>query len=227
MGTLAHQLTNMARNQATACSTLKDIFDTGTLKVDGNRTSITTSDINELIASMKQSADQHMNLLTLFAKVTKVDDRRPCSLLEAVQQAITLFQTALLQNEITVNFDVDTSLRIDVPFYVAALALANLIGNAKDAMEPGKTISITAREEEEGVICQVKDTGKGVAPKLEPYIFNLGVTSKQYSGGWGLYLVKRSLIENRANIEMTETGPGGTTFTIWFPLHQAIRSAAD
>jgi signal transduction histidine kinase len=227
MGTLAHQLTNMARNQAAACSTLKNTFDTGTVKVNGSRGGITNSDISELIASMKWSADEHMNLLTLFTKVTKVDDRRPCSLLEAVQQAVTLFRTALLQNEIRVNLDVDACLRIDVPFYVAALALGNLIGNAKDEMEPGKSISITAWEEEAGVVCKITDTGKGVDPKVAPGIFNLGVTTKPHSGGWGLYLVKRSLLENGANIELTETGPGGTTFVVWFPLPQVGGSSMD
>jgi signal transduction histidine kinase len=227
MGTLAHQLTNMARNQAAACSTLKEMFDTGTVKVNGGRTGITTSDISELIGAMKWSADEHMSLLTLFTKVTKVDDRRPCSLLEAVQQATTLFRTALLQNEINVEQDVDPSLRIDVPFYVAALALGNLIGNAKDAMGPGKSISIEAAEKGDGVVCKVTDTGQGVDPKLAPFVFNLGVTSKPYSGGWGLYLVKRSLLENGANIELSETGPAGTTFTIWFPSPQVSGSAAD
>jgi signal transduction histidine kinase len=226
MGTLIHQLTNMARNQAAACATLKDMFDTGTVKVNGGRTGITSSDIRELIAAMKWSADEHMSLLTLFNKVTKVDDRRPCSLLEAVQQAITLFKTALLQNDITVTNDVDPSLRIDVPFYVAALALGNLIGNAKDAAVAGDTIHITAREEEAGVVCKITDTGRGVDPKLIPLIFNLGVTTKPYSGGWGLYLVKRSLLENGANIELTQTDQSGTTFTIWFPLPAAASVGA-
>lgn len=218
MGTLAHQLTNMARNQAAACATLKDMFDMGAVKVNGGRANITTSDISELIGAMKWSADEHMSLLTLFTKVTKVDDRRPCSLLEAVQQATMLFRMALLQNDIHVEQDVDASIRIDVPFYVAALALGNLIGNAKDAMSPGQTITIRAREEQEGVVCEVTDTGKGVDPKLAPFIFNLGVTSKPYSGGWGLYLVRRSLLENGANIELTRTDGSGSTFTIWFPL---------
>jgi signal transduction histidine kinase len=221
MGTLAHQLTNMSRNQAAACSTLENIFDVGALTtVDVQSPTVTTSDVGKLIHSMRLSADAQMNLLEAFSKVTKVDDRRPCVLLEAVSQAITLFQTALLQNEITVDIQVDPSLKIDVPFYVAALALGNLISNAKDAIDTtGKTISIVAHEEDGRVKCDVRDEGAGVDPRVASNIFNLGVTTKAYSGGWGLYLVKRSLLENGANIELANNGSkgDGTTFRIWFP----------
>jgi signal transduction histidine kinase len=218
MGTLAHQLTNMARNQSAACSTLENILDMGVLQsVEVDHIKVTLSEISGLIRTMKRSADKHMNLLEAFAKVTKVDDRRPCSLVEAVHQAVTLFQTALLQSEIDVKVDVDPAFRIDVPFYVAALGLGNLISNAKDAMGTGKTIWVKAYERDGGISCQVRDEGSGIDPKLKPHIFNLGVTTKPYSGGWGLYLVKRSLLENGANIELTETNQNGTTFTIWFP----------
>jgi signal transduction histidine kinase len=235
MGTLAHQLTNMARNQAVACSALENILDVGVLKVgDGQTSKVTSSDVSDLIHSMKQSADQHMHLLEAFTQVTKVDDRRPCSLLEAVQQAATLFQTALLQNEITVEIAVDPDFKIDLPFYVAALAVGNLISNAKDAMtldmiSSGKKIFIKAYENDGGISCEVRDEGKGIDPRLAPHIFKLGVTTKPYSGGWGLYLVKRSLLENGADIVLTEPGSNGdgATFSIWFPSPMANSVAAD
>jgi sensor histidine kinase regulating citrate/malate metabolism len=112
-------------------------------------------------------------------------------------------------------------LRIDVPFNVALLAIANLISNAKDAIgKRGGNIWIEAEDAGDMIHCYVMNDGPTVDPDIKGRIFRqIGATTKQDQNihGWGLYLVYRSLIENRGYIELTSSNPGETKFTIRFP----------
>jgi signal transduction histidine kinase len=183
----------------------------------GNLT--TTDDIQQLMRSMKLSAEQMRKLLSSITGITRTDERRPCQLLEAVQQACDLFETSLLQRKINIRIAVDKHLMLDVPFSIATLALANLISNAKDAMPKGGEIRIDAEANRDMVLCRVIDQGHGIPTKIQHRVFDIGLTTKSGTG-WGLYLTKRSLQENRSNIELTRTSNEGSIFTIHFPMSE-------
>jgi signal transduction histidine kinase len=79
-------------------------------------------------------------------------------------------------------------------------------------------IVIEAEKNGNAVLCRVIDNGNGIAPDIVDKIFMPRVSSKKYGSGLGLYLTQRSLVENRASIDLTSTGSNGTVFTIRFPL---------
>lgn len=208
-GTIAHQLSNLVHGQSASVSTLIDALLLNRLTTD--------EDLARLIHSMKGSAEQMRRLLLSLTRVTKTDERRPCQLREAVQQAGQLFAVSLLQRGIRLEIDIADNLYLDVPFNVAALAIANLVGNAKDAMAYGGTIRVEAEANADMVLCRVLDQGKGVSPEMRDRIFELGATSKENGSGWGLYLTMRSLLENRSYVELTKSDEQGSIFTIRFP----------
>ncbi|MEK6285354.1 MAG: HAMP domain-containing sensor histidine kinase [Acidobacteriota bacterium] len=208
-GTLIHQLTNMVKGLQGPASTLKDAVALGRIECD--------EQLSRLIALMSDSTTNLLQLLSPIANVTKLDAHRPCSLADAAQHARKLFEVLLSQRQIALTVTVAPDLVIDVPFHVAGLALANLVHNASDALSGAGTIRIDADDVGDVVLCHVTDDGPGVANHIRDRIFELGETTKPGSGGWGLYLVDRSLRENRAGIELTNPGPGGTRFTIRFP----------
>lgn len=210
IGTIIHQLSNLAHGQVVSISTLLNALAIGKLTADEN--------LVGLMRSMKRSSERMIHFLANITNVTKTDDRRPSQLAEAVQQAAVLFETSLLQRKITLQIDVDKSMVLDVPFNVAALAIANLIGNAKDAMPHGGKIYIGAQNNGEFVLCRVADEGHGIPSSIRDKVFDLGFSTKNGEGsGWGLYLTQRSLLENRSKIEITATSEKGTAFTIHFP----------
>lgn len=209
MGTIAHQLSNLIHGQSASLSTLLDALKLNQMTAG--------EDLKQLIHSMKGSAEQMRRLLLSLTHVTKTDDHRPCQLRKAVEQAGHLFAVSLLQRGIGLNIAVSDDLYLDVPFNVATLAIANLVGNAKDAMANGGAIQIEAEANGDMVLCRVSDEGKGVAPRLRERIFELGVTGKEGGSGWGLYLTKRSLLENRSHVELTKSDEHGSVFTIRFP----------
>ena len=218
-GTMVHQLVNMTRNQLTGVSTLNDALHYGWLQVKED------TDLAYLISDMRDSAVQMQELIQSITNVAKVDGHRPCSLQKAAYHALDLFKISL--DKRGVRFKMDATLAdfmLDVPYYVAALTLANLVSNAKDAFKKAehiarneRVINISAAEIGGKVVCLFSDSGPGVPEELRDRIFDLGVSTKPNSGGWGLYLVKRSLKENGANITLTDHLPGQTTFTIVFP----------
>jgi signal transduction histidine kinase len=221
-GTIIHQLVNMARDQMSASSTLSSSVRIGTLKTESER-------LKRIILSMNESGKSMLELTQSITNITKVDDTRPCNLAKAIENARDLFSISIAQNGIDFKFNVDPNLMIDVPYYVAALALANLVSNAKDALKskPGdqdrldKLIKVIAEEVQdadgkEWIHCHLMDTGSGISAGNRDKVFHLGFSTKPNSGGWGLYLVKRALRENGGDIELSEAGPKNTTFSMKF-----------
>lgn len=228
-GTIIHQLVNMTRDQMSASSTLRASLRMGTLQTENER-------LKRIIYNMSESGRSMLELTQSITNITKVDDTRPCNLAKAVEHARELFNISIAQNGIAFKFQVDPNLMIDVPYYVAALALANLVSNAKDALKAGakgidqhnRRIEVSAEEtqDENGNVwihCYVMDTGPGVPEAIREKIFHLGFSTNQNSGGWGLYLVKRALRENGGNIELLDPGPNTTTFSIRFPKSKRDR----
>lgn len=92
----------------------------------------------------------------------------------------------------------------------------NIIKNAVDSIEKIGKIDINIHENKNGVIIDVKDSGKGVPKKLVKSIFKPGFTTKKRGWGLGLSLVKRIVNEyHKGKIVLLESdSTNGTTFRI-------------
>jgi signal transduction histidine kinase len=220
MGTMTHQLANFMRGFSSSVLNLEEALQTKRLQTDD----ITALSIQEMSRSVLKLSD----LLKPLTSMTIMNQRRPCNLREVIDHAYELHRFLFQQKRtsFTVQGLGDQPVLIDIPYDVATLALANLISNSLDAIEADGSIEIQMQTDRNGgmVRCHVIDNGRGVPDLVrssDP--FRLGVTSRDGSGGWGLYLTKRSLMENQANVEMTKPGPGGTIFTLSF---RGVQNAA-
>jgi signal transduction histidine kinase len=94
----------------------------------------------------------------------------------------------------------------------------NLIDNACDAMAPGGTLTVSARNEGENVVVRVSDTGTGIPDDVAAKIFDPFFTTKEpgKGTGLGLHTVHTILARVGASIEV-ESSPEGTTFTVTIP----------
>jgi signal transduction histidine kinase len=220
-GTIIHQLVNMTRDQMSGSSTLKAALRMKKLLTEDER-------LKRIIHNMSESGRSMLELTQSITNITKVDDTCPCNLVKAIKHARDLFSISIAQSGIDFKYQVDPNLMIAVPYYAAALALANLVGNSKDALRAAggnhsdKQIQVTAEEVQdvdgnEWIHCHVTDTGPGISEGNREKVFHVGFSTKLNSGGWGLYLVKRALRENGSDVELTHPGPNHTTFSIKFP----------
>jgi two-component system NtrC family sensor kinase len=103
----------------------------------------------------------------------------------------------------------------------------NLILNAMDATPEGGTIEISTSLESGWIRIAVRDTGHGIQEENRDSIFEPYFTTKSSGTGLGLF-VCRQLLERESNgrIDLTETGAGGTTFSVMV-TGDALRDRED
>jgi PAS domain S-box-containing protein len=128
----------------------------------------------------------------------------------------------------------------DTPLWVQAdpdylkRVFQNLIGNSRDAMPEGGTITISVTLSSEDaksniVIIRVSDTGTGIPPELTEKIFDPFFTTKKpgKGTGLGLALVRRIVMLHNGTIFVEKTGYEGTTFRIELPLSEQDNVESD
>jgi signal transduction histidine kinase len=102
--------------------------------------------------------------------------------------------------------------------------LLNLIANAIDSMageDEHRILSVKSDVLDSGVIVEVADSGKGIAPQDVDRIFNPLFTTK--SGGMGMGLsICRSIIEaHDGRLWVAENTPRGAVFQFILPVAAA------
>ena len=120
--------------------------------------------------------------------------------------------------------DVEVSRLPDVVVEVDAgqlrQVLTNLIDNALHA--PGRQIPVrvVAGVEQDRLCVRVRDDGSGIDPEVLPRVFEPLVTSKPPDEGTGLGLpIAASYVaDHDGHLEVSETGPEGTTLTLCLPI---------
>jgi signal transduction histidine kinase len=96
----------------------------------------------------------------------------------------------------------------------------NLIDNAIKYSARELPVTVSLQEENEKILLQVKDRGKGIAAAEKDKIFNKfyrvgNLATKAAKGtGLGLYLVKKICKQHNANIAVTDNNPSGAIFTV-------------
>jgi len=110
--------------------------------------------------------------------------------------------------------------------------VSNLISNAIKYTEPGGSVTVALKAEDESVIGIVEDTGIGIAPQDLPRIFQEfyraeGAKDKAQGTGLGLSIAKRVVDLYGGQIDV-ESEPGkGSRFTFRFPALKEAKEIAQ
>jgi signal transduction histidine kinase len=100
--------------------------------------------------------------------------------------------------------------------------IRTLVRNALEAIpnETGKVIVAVKNRSDKGFIeLTVQDSGKGIAPHLVPRLFQPFFTTKENRQGLNLSRAKRYVDLHGGRLELSETGPQGTTFRLELPMN--------
>ncbi len=121
------------------------------------------------------------------------------------------------------NIDVMCHLDQLVPDIVAdagqlAQVLDSIISNAVQAMPDGGRLTMSCRQDGEGVAVSVSDTGVGIGNENIPRLFEPFFTTKARGIGLGLSIAKCLVEEHGGTIEVNSVVGEGSTFTFWLPL---------
>ena len=151
------------------------------------------------IGSLPEPVEASMN--EVLAHVVDYMDRRTSHKVQMVRQ--------LPDHEVVVRMNAS----------LFEWVIENLCKNAVDAMEGAGTITLTLTDENQRVVIEVQDTGKGIKKKDVNNVFTPGFTTKKRGWGLGLSLAKRIVEEyhkGRIFVKQSEIGKG-TTFRIEMP----------
>jgi nitrogen fixation/metabolism regulation signal transduction histidine kinase len=97
-------------------------------------------------------------------------------------------------------------------------ALLNLLRNAREAMEEGGTILLSARSTAGGgVEVEVADRGAGISAEAREHIFDLFYSTKETGTGLGLPLTQQIVAAHGGTIRCEDREGGGTRFVLTFP----------
>lgn len=102
--------------------------------------------------------------------------------------------------------------------------LANLVANAREAMEPtGGRVTVETREDRGGVTLAVTDEGPGASDDTLARMFRPGFSTKLERGGQGLglFLCRRMLSEVGASIDVERTPDAGLRVFVRLALGDA------
>lgn len=122
-------------------------------------------------------------------------------MLEPTDVVALIFDTMdYLQKRFSKKFEFEINITTDklvIPLIPSLFrwVLENLTKNAVDAMGDHGKITLDLTEENEQVIIDLTDTGKGIAKSKQKQVFNPGYTSKKRGWGLGLSLAKRIIEE--------------------------------
>ena len=102
----------------------------------------------------------------------------------------------------------------------------NIVHNSCDAMPDGGTIKLRFSQTDKAVITEIEDTGRGVAPEIEPRLFEAFATYGKAQGtGLGLSICKK-IIEDHSGKISSRSEPGrGAIFSFSLPLQKEDASS--
>ncbi|HHH55165.1 MAG TPA: HAMP domain-containing histidine kinase, partial [Bacteroidetes bacterium] len=116
-------------------------------------------------------------------------------------------------------FDNSSELYAMINDHLFSWVVENILKNALDAMGNQGTISIHTSKENNKIIIDITDTGKGIPSGKLKTVFNPGYSTKKRGWGLGLSLSKRIITEyHKGKIFVLKSKVNeGTTFRIILP----------
>ncbi|SDL85017.1 Na+/proline symporter [Modicisalibacter muralis] len=141
------------------------------------------------------------------------------------EEALHLIRLARSGQDVVYSNLCPMGLRVQGDAQRLVQVLVNLIGNARDASQPGDEIVIEAKPQGSGVELSVSDAGHGIDASVRDHLFEPFSTTKPpgEGTGLGLPLVYSIIREHHGHIQIDSPPPGqqhGTRIAMWLPRPQ-------
>lgn len=169
-----------------------------------------------------------INLVENLLSITRIEDGRMNLRLstelvgEVIEEALRHTHRKSCEHTIRVDLPDELLLaRMDARLIVQVLI--NLVDNAIKYTPAGSTITVAARAQDGFAVLSVLDDGPGIAPHIQPHVFEMFYTGEhkvadsRRSLGLGLALCKAIVDAHGGTITLTDNPPHGCNFTFTVP----------
>ena len=174
---------------------------------------------DDLIPEMDKDVKRLERIAERFSKIGSLPEPKESSMNDVLAHVID-YMDRRTSNKVEILRQVpDHEVIVSMNASLFEWVIENLCKNAVDAMEGSGRIAITLMDEDNRVVIEVADNGKGIKKKDIRNIFTPGFTTKQRGWGLGLSLARRIVEEyhkGRIFVKSSEVGKG-TTFRIELP----------
>jgi heavy metal sensor kinase len=146
---------------------------------------------------------------------------------ELASEALVRARSLAHTKDITLTSAIEPDLPIRADEALLGRMLLNLLDNAIKYCPSGSTVNLTCSRQVDHYLISVSDNGPGIPPDLQPRIFErffradkARARSEGETGGAGLGLsIARWIAEaHHGQLELTRSGPSGSTFTATLPV---------
>ena len=143
----------------------------------------------------------------------------PADINTTVEQAIQLARQQVLTKPIRVLYEPVPALPevLHDPALIQQVIL-NLLLNGIQAITGDGTVEVSSSLEDDFVLIQVSDTGRGIAPDALSKIFKPFFTTRSEGTGLGLSLANGIVQSHGGRIDVSSAIQKGTRFKVWLPV---------
>lgn len=141
-----------------------------------------------------------------------------------VEDTISLLSDTAQQKNIEIRHEIPESLTVFADKSMVSTVLRNLVSNALKFTNPGGTITLTSKQNQQHTTILVSDTGVGITPERKAGLFRLDQcestlgTNHEKGTGLGLMLCKE-FVNKHGGMIWVESEPGrGSTFLFTLPI---------
>lgn len=144
----------------------------------------------------------------------------PVNLSELVSEVVESYAEAFKTQDVQLDKTITPEIRGNWDGYRLEQVVTNLLSNALKYGD-GKPVKVKAWQANGHAFIQVKDQGIGIAPELQPKVFDRferALAVKEISGlGLGLFIVKQIVLAHGGSIELVSQPDHGSEFTVTLP----------
>ena len=188
----------------------------------------------EMVHIIKNSAVRLNRTLNNILDITQIESAKnkinfqEQNIVGFLTNQVRLIKAAAESKGLSINFEPgETIINAYIDEFMFISIIENLLNNAVKFTDKG-TITLTARQEENSAVIEIKDEGIGVKEELLEKIFepfrqaSEGYNRKYEGTGLGLALVKKYITLMRGSITLRSKPGKGSIFIIKIPMSKTI-----
>ena len=175
----------------------------------------------EMLRSMQGEIKRIANLIDVFLQYARpaTPHLEVKDLNEVLSATARFLQADFRQSAVDLVLDLEPLLpSVELDEGQLRQALLNILGNARQVMQPGGRVRLSSRAGIGGeVVVEIADTGPGIPPETIEKIFEPFFSKRAGGTGLGLAIARQMVENHRGRIEVDSEPGKGTTFRIRLP----------